>query len=184
MGKKKIIIYIAVIVIILAAVYFSQQPYAPGMVESFFSYLNKYAGASLMGGFNLNSKSTNSSNNSATGTANESASNNQDNASNKGKNIIGTASNSSAAKLVDKATAPTGIAGFIAKGAEVVSGVTANIGESIKSGGAAIINGTASTVESAKNIPENILTKTENYFSNVTNSILGKPDSNCQTPTP
>ena len=52
---KKIVIYIIATIVVLVAVFFSQQAYSRDIFKNVLSYMSKYGGASLMGAFNANS---------------------------------------------------------------------------------------------------------------------------------
>lgn len=174
--QKKIVFYIVIIIIILIAVFLSQQAYSRGIIKSFFSYINKYANASLLGGFNFNlgsnKSSNNSSSNAATNTVNGSGVDNND------KNLVDTASNSSNTQKLT--TISPNIGGYITMGLETVSGVSEKVGESIKSGGEAIQNEAIQAQQNISDAEKNL----QNYFSGISDAIQGKENnsSSCQCP--
>lgn len=74
---------------------------------------------------------------------------------------------------------------YLAKGSGwITSKIYPKINDEVKSGGDTIKNTITNTVDQQKKVPENILEKTKNYFSNVAGSIMGKENNNCQVPVP
>lgn len=175
--NKKIIIYIILIIIILVAVFFSQQVYSRDAFKNVLSMIEKYSGASLLGGFNnLNSENTNIDNNkTSTDSSSDSTS--------KSIDAYSTA-NTTSAQLIDTSNiapgVPLTIGDYIAKGVETVSQVPGKVIETIQNGGATIQNGINQQIENISAAEKNI----ENYFTGIKNSIVNPgANNNCTTPT-
>jgi len=175
---KRIIIYTIVIVIILAAVFFSQQTYSRDIIKNIFSSFGKYGGASLLGAVSSNSPNalnTNSSNNSPTkalvGDASTSASLNGANA----YKLTPSAYNSPATK-----TAPSVDLAVVEKAKMATPSIPEKVAEGLKSGGEVIVNSVNGAKENISNAGKNII----NYFSGISNAIQGKENnsSTCQCP--
>jgi len=161
--QKGAIKYFVIIIVILAIVFFSQQPSALKFIKDFSTTISKYAGASLTGAINLNTKNTATTDTKA-GTS---------------------ASTTDSAKLTDSAfnstsASTTAKIEFSATNKETITNPTISekVTEALKSGGEVVANTLNSTKENISSAEKNI----SNYFSEVTTSIIkpGTPQ-NCPT---
>jgi len=167
----KIILSVVAIIIVFSVVFLSQQPQARGAIENFLSYINKYAGASLIGGLNLSSSTKNSS----TG-ANGSDTNNTN------------ASNTDSSNLAESGYNSSNVITYTAKGVNwTLSSIPEKVIEGLKSGGETLSN----NVNNAENkISENISGAEKNvvnYFSGISDAVQNKQNNSCTTqpqPTP
>lgn len=175
--QKKFIFYIILIIVILILVFLSQQPYSRDIIKNISSYLNKYAGASLLNALGPNPVNKNPSANPSSGNGSASA------------------GSDSPYKLTDSAYSSTDINAPNAKNAIgldtankeewTISSIPEKVAESIKSGGEVVSSGINNAKEK---ISENISTTEKNivnYFSGISDAIQGKENNsgNCQCPT-
>ena len=172
MSKKTIILIIAIIVI-LVAVFLSQQAYSQDAIKNILSYINKYGGASLMGALGskpANAVNTNSASNSTDGSTS------------------GSPANSSSYKLPEStynssgAKAAPSITSVVADKVKMaVSGISENVTGGLKNGGEAIANSANTVKENISDAGKNI----ENYFSGIKDAVTGKENNpnTCQCPT-
>lgn len=180
--NKKIIFSIFAIIIVLAIVFLSQRAYSVDAIKNILSFIEKNAGASLIDGFNSNSKSNNSNNNTsssaAKGFATDKTAKNLTGAPGNSLNVDAyTANNTVSHQSIDAKTISP-IENFIANGVKAVSEVPGKVGESIKSGGEGIQNAISQTTQKISDTEKNI----SNYISGVANSVVhpGTPQ-NCET---
>ena len=160
--------YILVIIAILTVAFLSQQSYSQEVIKNILSFIEKNAGAALMGNFKFNLGNTNSSSN----TNNKDSTNNSLNTdSYNTKKVV-------PSQPIDIKTIPAVIGSYIDEGLGAVSEVPEKVGQSIKSGGESVINSINNTKEKISDTEKNI----SNYFSGITNSILSSPqNNNCPT---
>lgn len=170
--NKNLIIYIALIFTISAIAFLSQQPYAHDFFKNLSANINKYAGATLIGGLNFKSPNTlnNNDNNDSTDT--------------------NTNTDTDSSKLIDSSNSAgtntlQGI-DFTAPDKEklvipIISEIPQKVMGAIKSGGEIITNSINNTKENISAAEKNIV----NYFSGISDAIQGKENisTNNQCPT-
>lgn len=166
---------------ILVISFLSQQPYARDLFKNISSNLNKYSGASLLGGLNFYSPnpldSGDSTNTSTNNGANNSTNGNTDNIIDSYKL---TESSSSSAKTNILKNIDFSIVDKAKMAIPSISEIPQKVTDVIKSGGEIIAN-------SINNAKENISTaekKVVNYFSEISDAIQGKENNSVDNQCP
>lgn len=166
--NKNLIFYIVSLVIILAITFFSQQSYTHDLFKNVSSNLNKFSGASLLGGLDFNSPSQLDSTSSAD--TNTNTDSNTD-TSNDSYELIDSANNSAKTNILQNID--FSIVDKAKMAIPNISEIPQKVTDIIKSGGEVVENTINTTKENISAAEKKVV----DYFSGISDAIQGKENN-------